>query len=214
MPVHVFSIDGPDFVGKTTIANLLIEKLRRIYRGKNVIFKKTQVPSGLVTGSFTSILRNSADETDSRVFALCYALDHLHHYQQVIQPFETVNENYVFIQERSLLTTYVYQGIIGQVGFEWLDEINKFMKNIPRISIILKLNTEEIKNRKSLGRRMFDRFESVDHLDSQTRIFYDIPKNLVDKFNVVYVDADGDADIVADRCASVIQNELDKIVSM
>ncbi len=82
MSVFVASIDGADFSGKTTIANLVVELLRQMNKGKNVEFKRTEVPSRFVTGSFTSILRSAADTVPAEVFALAYAADHLFHYYQ------------------------------------------------------------------------------------------------------------------------------------
>ena len=131
----IVAIEGPDFCGKSTIANLLVETLRR--NDKNTLFKRTEIPSTLTTGFFTKVLRNSADSVSSEVFVLAYAADHLHHYQTVIKPLKESQERYVVIQERSLLTYYLYQGMIGNIETKWLKEINKFNKNIPDLTIVL-----------------------------------------------------------------------------
>ncbi|MCD6381455.1 MAG: hypothetical protein J7L43_00555, partial [Candidatus Aenigmarchaeota archaeon] len=108
MSLLVISIDGPDFSGKSTIANLVVEFLRRKNKGRDIIFKRTSVPSELITGSFTKILRNSKDKITAEEYALVYALDHLHHYINVIKPLEESDKKIVMILERSLLSTYIY----------------------------------------------------------------------------------------------------------
>lgn len=98
MPALVFSIDGPDFTGKTTIANLLVEVLRERHHGKDIVFKRTELPSSLITGIFTKILRNSSDKISSNAFALCYALDHLHHYENYLKPLKESKQNIVIVK--------------------------------------------------------------------------------------------------------------------
>ena len=212
MPVLVVSIDGTDFSGKTTIANLVVELLRQMNKEKTVQFKRTEVPSGFVTGTFTKILRNSVDKIPSEVFALVYAADHLFHYNHYIKKLEEHNEKFVVIQERSLLSTYIYQGILGDIDLNWLKEINKFDINIPKLTLILKVPIEEILKRKALENRQFDRFEREEHLRQQVEAYYNLPPELVKQFNVEYIDATGTPLSIAERCAERIQKEIDKFL--
>jgi len=96
MAVFVVSIDGPDLAGKTTVATLVTYLLRK--NNKNIKFRRTELPSNLVTGSFVDILRNSADKTSQEAFALAYSLDHRPHHQTFIDPLKKVKENCVRIQ--------------------------------------------------------------------------------------------------------------------
>ena len=214
MSVFVVSIDGTDFSGKTTIANLVIGLLRQMNRGQNVQFKRTEVPSGFITGAFTKILRNSADKIPAEVFALAYAGDHLFHYNHYIKSLEKHGGNFVVVQERSLLSTFIYQGILGKTDMTWLKEINKFDKNIPKLTLILKVPVEEIIKRKSLENehRQFDKFEELDHLKRQAQAYYNLPADLVKAFHVEYVDGTGPPVRIAERCANRIQKELEKFV--
>lgn len=207
MPALVVSIDGPDFSGKSTIANLLVETLRR--NNKNIIFKRTEVPSTLTTGFFTKILRNSSNDISSNVFALAYAADHLHHYETVIKPLKKANENYVVIQERSLLSTYIYQSLIGKTDLKWLRAINKFDENIPNLTLVLKVLANEIIKRSQLEKREFDKFETPQHLEEELKVYYNLPEELVKEFNVEYIDANDTPDDIAERCAKRIQKDID-----
>lgn len=207
MPLFLVCIDGPDFSGKTTISNLVLELLRNQY--KDIIFKKTVLPSELITGVFTKILRNSSDTISPRVFALTYATDHLHHYEKFIQPLKNSSEKIVVIQERSLLTTYIYQGLVGDTEIEWIREINKYDKNIPNLTLILRVDIEEILRRRELERRGFDKFEQIDHLKKQVEVYYNLPEKFIKEFNVEYIDANDEPMKVAERCVNKIKEKID-----
>jgi len=208
MPALIVAIEGPDFSGKSTIANLLVEILRK--QNKNIFFKRTEIPSTLTTGFFTKILRNSADDVSSEVFSLAYAADQLNHYQIVIKPLKESKERYVVIQERSLLSTFLYQSIIGKAEMSWVEEINKFDKNIPDLTIVLKLDLDEISKRSSLEKRDFDKFEVKKHLGEEVKVYNNPPAELARQFNIRYVDADTDPENIAKRCGEIIQKEIDR----
>ena len=208
MPALIVAIEGPDFSGKSTIANLLVEILRK--NNKSIFFKRTEIPSTLTTGFFTKILRNSADDVSSEVFSLAYAADQLNHYQTVIKPLKESKERYVVIQERSLLSTFLYQSIIGKSEMNWVKEINRFDKNIPDLTIVLKLNLEEILKRSSLEKRDFDKFEVKKHLEEEVKAYNNPPAELARQFNIKYIDADTDPEDIAKRCGEIIQKEIDR----
>ena len=201
----IVSIDGPDFCGKTTITNLLVELLKS---KPNFTVLKTRLPSDFITGIFPKILRNSKEEISSKVFALAYACDHLYHYEKFIKPLERRDENILVLQERSLLTTYIYQSLLGNVDLNWLKEINKFDKNIPHLTLILKVKEEELFKRKQVGNREYDRFEVDEFLKKQIKVYYNLPEELKKEFNVVYVDANKDALEVAKECEKIIKEKF------
>ncbi len=207
MPALVISIDGPDFSGKSTIANLLVEILRKT--NKNIILKRTEVPSTLSTGFFTKILRNSSDNVSSSVFALTYATDHLHHYETVIKPLKESDKKFVVIQERSLLSTYIYQSLIGKTDLKWLKEINRLDKNIPDLTMLLKISLDEVLKRSQLEKRDFDKFETPEHLEKELKVYYNLPEELVKEFNVEYVEANNSPEENAGRYAKRVQELID-----
>jgi dTMP kinase len=208
MPALVISIDGPDFTGKTTIANLLVEVLRERHHEKNVSFKRTELPSNLLSGIFTKILRNSSDRISSKAFALSYALDHLHHFESYLKPLKKSKQKFVVIQERSLLSTWIYQGIVGDVDFTWLKEINKFDENIPDLTLILKVEPSELMKRKNMEKRDFDKFEVEEHLKKIIEVYYNLPANLKKQFNVEYIEANDNPMSIAKRCADLIEKKI------
>lgn len=197
MSVFIASIDGPDFTGKTTISALLIEELRSYFRGE-VIIRHSVLPSSMVTGAFTKILRAMRDEVSPEVFSLAYALDHLHHNQTVIKQLVEDPRKNLMILERSLLTTMIYQAQIQGADMDWIWEINKYVKYLPDISIILTVNFDELLKRKQVERRDFDQFETDESLKKQVELYANISDELKKKFNVYPID-----------CTS---NDLERIV--
>ncbi|MBR9681762.1 MAG: hypothetical protein GOV00_03110 [Candidatus Altiarchaeota archaeon] len=178
--MFLLSLDGPDFSGKTTLATAIVMRLREM--GKSV--ERTEVPSGMITGIFTDLLRNSRDKVDARVFALTYAADHLHHYFNFIENQKT---DFVLI-ERSLLSTFFYQGTVGNLDMNWVKEINKFTKTRPDLTVIVKTPLEELLKRKGIRIGMKDQLEKTEVLKKSVDFFYNVPKELADEFNVKYVD--------------------------
>ena len=179
-------------------------------KNKKIVLKRTSVPSDLTTGFFTKILRNSADKVSSEVFSLAYATDHLHLYETIIKPLKESKENFVIIQERSLLTTYLYQSIIGHADLKWVREINKFAKNIPDLTLILRIKLDELKKRSTLEKKDFDKFETEKHLEEETKAYYNLPENLMKEFHVEYIDGETNPEKIAEKCAERIQKEIDR----
>lgn len=207
MPALVIAIEGPDFSGKSTIANLLVEILRK--NNKSIFFKRTGAPSHLITGVFPRILANSASSVSSEVFSLAFATDFLHNYETIIKPLKESKEKYIVIGDRCSLSTIVYQSIIGKTDAKWLREINKFNRDTPDVTIVLKLSLEEILKRSSLEKKDFDKFEVKSHLEEEVKVYNSLSANLVEEFNVKYVDANTDPETIAKRCSEIIQEKID-----
>ena len=109
-----------------------------------------------------------------------------------------------------MLSTYVYQSIIGNLDLKWVREINKYTKNIPDLTLIVKVDLEELLKRKSLESKDFDKFEIKEHLEKQIKVFQNLPRDLVKEFNVEYIDANKSPIEVARICAEKIQEKIDE----
>ena len=177
--MKIVSLEGPDFSGKSTLATSLLMALRK----KGLTVERTELPSRLVTGLFTSLLRNSKDEVDKNVFSLIQAADHLHHYNS----FKTNNNADVLILERSSLSYFIYQGFILGADIDWLKELNKFNKMLPDITIIPKVPYDELLRRKNIRVGLKDQFEEDVFLKKVTKEYYNLPGWLIKKYNVNYI---------------------------
>lgn len=200
--MFVASIDGPDGSGKTTVANLLLNELRERFPRFKII--RTELPSQMVTGTLTKILRNSADQVSPEVFALVYAADHLHHWREFMQG---LPKDVIVVQERSLLSTLIYQGILGSIDMKWLKEINKFCPNRPDLTLILRVPME-VQITREFGESGHDVFEKREHVEKQTQVYYNLPENLKKEYNAIVVDGNGTPPEVAKRCADIIEKAV------
>ena len=178
--MFLLSIEGPDFCGKSTIGTALLLELRK--RGVKV--ERTELPSRLITGILTDILRNSKDKIDPRVFALVYAADHLQHYLSVVRE----NNTEVLIMERSALSFFVYEGMVLGVDMKWLRELNKYNGTKPDLTVVLKVPVEELLRRRALRKGIEDAFEKEEFVRKVAEAFYNLPGWLLKEFNVVYVE--------------------------
>jgi dTMP kinase len=194
--MKLVSLEGPDFSGKTTLANALVAKLRR----KGLRVEKTETPSKMVTGIFTGLLRNSKDKIDPRVYALVYAADHLHHYLSTKDTYDAD----AIVLERSVLSYFVYQGLVLGVDTEWLKELNKFNGTVPDLTVIVKVPVEELIRRSRVRKGLKDVFEKEEFLKKVAKAFYNLPDWLVKKYNVVYMDYDPDTAKLAEKVAAMI----------
>jgi thymidylate kinase len=98
---------------------------------------------------------------------------------------------------------------VGKVDLNWIKELNKFNKNIPDITLILKINLDELLKRKKIMVKGFDEFEVKEHIKKQVEVYNNLPKDLIKEFNVEYVDAEEDALETAKKCAGKIQKIID-----
>lgn len=192
--MFLLCLEGPDFSGKTTLATTILLKLR----DQKLKVERTELPSRMVTGIMTDVLRNSRDQVDPRVFALTYAADHLHHYLN----FTKNNGCDVVIMERSLLSSIVYQSLAGKVDLDWLLEINKFNQTRPDLTAIVKTPVKELIRRKKIRIGLEDEFEKTRFIKQVAKHYYDLPANLVKEFRVQYMDFDTDVEKIADRIIS------------
>ena len=193
--MKIVSIEGPDFSGKSTLANALVGRFRK--DGQKV--EKTRVPTLMITGIFTSLLRNSKDKVNPKVFALTQAADHLHHY------FTTKDMDVdVMVFERSAVSLFVYQGWFLGADIEWIKELNKYNKTVPDLTVIVKVPVEELIKRSRTRRSLEDSFEKEEVIRKVAKIYYDLPEWIVKKYNVRYLEHDADTERLAERIAKMV----------
>ena len=111
-------IEGLDGSGKTTQANLLTEKLRKIH---SAVY--TAEPSRGKIGAF---IRKSCLYGEKRlssvVEALLFAADRLEHMENEVLP--VLNQGRLVVSDRYVYSSLAYQGAAG-LSLEWIEKINE-----------------------------------------------------------------------------------------
>ncbi|MBR9689849.1 MAG: hypothetical protein GOV01_03065 [Candidatus Altiarchaeota archaeon] len=181
--MKTISLEGPDFSGKSTLGTALLMKLR----DKGLTIERMELPSRMVTGIFTELLRNSKDKIDPKVFAMIYSADHLHHYLST----QSMNDIDVMLLERSVVSLFVYQSIVLGVDPEWIKELNKYNQTVPDLTVIVKVPEEELIRRSKIRVGLNDAFEKEDFLRKVVKAYYNLPEWLIKKYNVKYIEWEG-----------------------
>jgi len=159
-------IDGIDGCGKSTMVNLMADKLSK--NGKVVsTAEPSQGPIGKVLRDF---LKNK--KISGEIDALLFAADRLWHVDNVIKP--ALEENTTVISDRYVGSSLAYQSAQkgcknGEID-DWVRELNKFVIK-PDLYIVLDIAPED-----SLKRRdNFDeKFENIKFLTEVRKIFLNI----------------------------------------
>ncbi|EFI41478.1 dTMP kinase [Peptoniphilus sp. oral taxon 386] len=139
------TFEGPDGCGKSTIANLVYEKLKAEY---DVV--KTREPGGTKISEKIRniILDNENIEMTSRTEALLYAASRAQHVEEKILP--ALKNGSIVLCERFVLSSIAYQGFGRGLGRESIENINKFATGEVEPDVVFLFDTGNIssENRK------------------------------------------------------------------
>ncbi len=137
------TIEGVDKAGKTTLMNLLNKHQDLIHwNGKRIVF--TREPGGTDNVKAeklrTFILGN---EFDNLTQAYLFAASRNEHVMHTIRP--NLSLGNIVVCDRFIDSSYVYQGLVGGLGVDVIQEINKYALHdiIPAITIVLVISPEE-----------------------------------------------------------------------
>lgn len=150
------AFEGPDGCGKSTISNLVYEKL--IEEGYPVI--KSREPGGT---PISEKIRNIILDNDNvamhpRTEALLYAAGRAQHVEEKIKP--ALKEGKIVLVERYILSSLIYQGIGRDLGVDEVFKVNQFAtQNLePDLTIILNPNKVTVSRKEKEG---LDRLENA-----------------------------------------------------
>lgn len=190
----LIAVEGIDGSGKTTQARLLVEWLGK--RGFEARY--TCEPT---SGPFGRILRSMAyaRRVDSKVEALLFAADRLHHLERVIMPL--LEKGFIVVSDRYLHSSLAYQSVATGEQ-EWVEEINKFARR-PDLGIYLDVGASEGLNRLR-RRRKRSRFEDEAFLERVREKYLEY----VGRGELVRVDARGPVNEVFSEVASIVERAL------
>lgn len=150
------AFEGPDGCGKSTISNLIYEKL--IEEGYPVI--KSREPGGTPISEKIRdiILDNDNVAMHPRTEALLYAAGRAQHVEEKIKP--ALEEGKIVLVERYILSSLIYQGIGRDLGVEEVFKVNQFAtQNLePDLTIILNPKKVTVSRKEKEG---LDRLENA-----------------------------------------------------
>lgn len=194
------AIEGIDGAGKTTVAKIMVEKLKEL----GYMAEYTYEPSQSL---FSEALKKYIDtygEAEPEIETLAMALDRLYHVKKVIEPL--LDRGCIVVSDRYLYSSIAYQGARG-INIEWIENVNKFVKK-PDIAIYLRIPInvalERIRGRESSRWRYF---ESIDRLKKVQEIY----ELLVSKGILISINATQSIDEIIKECLDIVLKKIREI---
>lgn len=195
------TFEGPDGCGKTTICNLIFNRLQEI--GLDVI--KTREPGGTKISEKIRdiILSNDNSEMHKSTEALLYAASRAQHVNELIIP--SLESGKIILCERFVLSSLAYQGVGRGQNLEDIININKFATSGIKPDIVFLFRT----NKKTLDRKEkqnFDRLEKAgDLFHKRVRDYYN---KLELEDNYYEIDASMEVCDVFNQCMDILKEAL------
>lgn len=136
---YFISVEGGEGCGKTSVLKEVINKLNK--DGYNNIVSSRE-PGGIkiATDIREIILNKENTSMDPITETFLFAASRRQHIVEKILP--ALNDNAIFICDRFVDSSYVYQGIAGNVGLERVIEVNKIATDgcMPDLTILFDLD--------------------------------------------------------------------------
>ncbi|MFS0784122.1 dTMP kinase [Bacillus sp. 1P06AnD] len=153
--------EGPDGAGKTTILNMLFQKLKD--SGKKVML--TREPGGIaIAEQIREVLLNTENiAMDERTEALLYAAARRQHLVEKVLP--ALKEGYIVLCDRFVDSSLAYQGYARGLGMDEVLRINQFAIEdmMPDATLYFDLTPEEgLKRIESNSNREVNRLDAED----------------------------------------------------
>jgi len=188
-------IEGIDGSGKTTIAKAVIDHLRS--RGFEAYY--TYEP---FNSPFIEFFKRIKDiiERDPLIDALIMTLDRAYHLRYEIEPL--LSRGAIVVSDRYYHSTIAYQGAMG-LDIDWIYNLNKFFRK-PDLAIYLDVSIE------TAVKRISGRIGSWPEYEQREFLFKvrDIYHRLVEKGELVYVDAERDLGDVLREVLNLIYRSI------
>lgn len=166
MSGYFITFEGTDGSGKTSVLNIIEEKLKQ----KNVDYLRTREPGGvpLAEKIRAVILDKDATEMDARTEALLYAAARRQHLVEKVLP--ALKEGKIVLCDRFVDSSLAYQGAGRGLGVENVAKINEFATEglKPDLTFYLKIDPKI-----GLSRIQKNRTDEVNRLDNEDFSFYE-----------------------------------------
>lgn len=203
MKGYFITLEGPDGSGKTTVADAVVEKLKK--QGIEVVH--TREPGGIdIAEQIRNVILDPKNTAmDAKTEALLYAASRRQHLVEKVFP--AVKAGKIVICERFVDSSLAYQGYARSIGIDEVLSINLFAidNTFPDLTIYLDVDEQTGLNRLS-NRSFKDRLdqESIEFHHRVNEGYKEVLKRYKDRISVV--DASQELDKVVDDTYQLIIN--------
>lgn len=189
--LRIISFEGIDGSGKTTVANMVYQRLKNQFSGKNIVL--TREP---FTDEIISLIEKSGWK-DPIALTLLFAADRAYHLRELI------NQNPdVVLMDRYIYSSIAYQSALG-VEENWIEIVNsKFPK--PVLTILLDISPDKALQRIQKN----DKFNFKEKIESLTIVREKYLELARREKNIVIVNAEKSLNEVVEEVYSIIYSYL------
>lgn len=212
---YLFSFEGIDGSGKTTVMNLVAEKLRTL----ELPVITTREPGATELGkTLRNLLLHKTAPTCTLAQFLLFAADRAQHFHELIMP--KLAEKYIVLSDRMADSAMVYQGYVGGLNKLMIETINKWamQQRQPDIVFYLKVSAETAMSRISQRQEASVAFEK-EILHKKQQIIDGFDTIFINRKNVVIIDSSSsetshenamiiDPSFTAEQIADIIINVI------
>lgn len=208
---YFITIEGGEGSGKTSVLEKVIDKLKKDGY-KNIVTSREPGGVKIATDIRAVLLNKENTSMDPITEAFLFAASRRQHIVEKVLP--ALNDNAIFICDRYIDSSYVYQGLAGNVGLDRVIDINKIATDgcMPNLTILFDLDP-----RIGLARINANKDREVNRLDLAGLEYHDkiragynkIAKMYSDR--IVTIDASKSFEEVIDNVYNLIKNRLEDI---
>ena len=190
------ALEGIDGSGKTTQLQKLTARLAQL----NIKHYSTQEPTGGPVGSLIRQILTGRTLADNRVMASLFVADRLDHLLNNVDGIsQKIDAGVCVLTDRYYFSSYAYQSV--DMDLNWLINANRPIAEIlrPNLTIFLDIPVSTALARIQAGRFHTELHEKEERLLAVRKQYLTAFAQLQAEENIAIIDADADADTVAER---------------
>ena len=208
---YFITIEGGEGSGKTSVIKKVIELLNKDGY-TNIVTSREPGGIKIATQIREVLLDKENTSMDPLTETFLFAASRRQHIVEKVLP--ELNNNAIFICDRFIDSSYVYQGIAGNVGLERVISINDIAIEgcVPNLTILF-----DVDPRIGLERINSNKDREVNRLDLASLSFHDKVRegylSVAKRFNerIVVIDASKTFDEVVENVYNLIRSKLEEI---
>ena len=177
--------EGIDGSGKSTISNLLFEKLR----AQNKEVYKTFEPTDSPIGSVIKNILNKRIISDDKTIGALFLADRLDHIQNPVSGMlQYLEQGKHVISDRYYYSSYAYH--VPMLDMDWVIAANKVCADLlrPDVVFFIDISAEESMKRLSASRSFLDLFETKEKMEQVILNYKEAILKEGKKDNVIIID--------------------------
>ena len=200
--------EGMDCAGKSSIIKMLQNYINNLENKNQYVFTREPGSSNSKEAEkIRNLILDNENEFSPTADALLFLAARRINLEKVIWP--ALEQNKIIFSDRYWYSSFVYQGILGNAGYEKIRQINELMSNNtqPNLVIFFDLKPELVIKRLQNMRGSTDRLEHSDikYYQNLRKAYEQVIQDNKDKFFIV--DSSGSLDDLFNNVLTILKNE-------